>query len=371
MKKLLFTLLIGISALSYAQAPQKISYQGVARTVSGTVLANQPIGIKFDIHQGSASGPVVFTETHTGVSTNGFGLFTTYIGSISNLAVINWATNSYFIEVSIDPNTGTFSSLGSQQLMSVPYALNAGSAPAPAVSFTNNILSVGGNTTTISAVTPTLNINLPNTIINPSVGVYSITIPSSTPYTLTANSNTLTIDNGTTISTATVPVASLYTLTANSNSISLNNGTSVSTVTVPVASLYTLTANSNTITLDNGITVTTATVPAYSAGTGISISASGVITNTTSSTSLPSAYNGQLLYNNGSMWDTIPQNKIFFNSTNTYVGIGTNNPAYNLHVVGTGAFLSSMQTPHVITNTVTVSGGTLGQVLTSDGAGKF
>ena len=370
MKKLLFTLLIGITTLAYSQAPQQISYQGVARNASGTVLANQPIGIRFDIHQDSASGSIVFSETHTGVLTNGFGLFTTYIGSISNLSVINWATNSYFIEVSIDPNTGTYSSLGSQQLMSVPYALNAGSAPAPAVSFTNNILSVGGNTTTISAITPTLNINAPNTVTNPSAGVYSITVPSSTPYTLTANSNTLTIDNGTSISTATVPVATLYTLTATSNSITLNNGASVSTVTVPVASLYTLTANSNTITLDNGITVTTATVPAYSAGAGISISASGVITNTASSTSLPSAYNGQLLYNNGSIWDTIPQNKMFYDLTNTYVGIGTNSPAYNLHVVGTGAFLSSMQTPHVITNTVTVSGGTLGQVLTSDGSGN-
>ena len=153
MKKILFTLLVGITSLAFAQAPQQISYQGVARNATGSVLANTPIGIRFDIHQGSASGAIVFTETHTGVSTNAFGLFTTYIGSISNLSVINWASNSYFIEVSIDPNTGTFSSLGAQQLMSVPYALNAGSAPAPAVSFTNNILSVGGNTTTIPAGT--------------------------------------------------------------------------------------------------------------------------------------------------------------------------------------------------------------------------
>ena len=371
MKKLLFTLLIGITSLAYSQAPQQISYQGVARNASGTVLANQPIGIRFDIHQGSASGAVVFTETHTGVSTNGFGLFTTYIGSISNLAVVNWATNSYFIEVWIDPNTGTYSSLGSQQLMSVPYALNAGSAPAPTVSFTNNILSVGGNTTTISAITPTLNINSPNTVTNPSAGVYSITVPSSTPYTLTANSNTLTIDNGASISTATVPVASLYTLTATSNSITLNNGASVSTVTVPVASLYTLTANSNTITLDNGITVTTATVPAYSAGAGISISSIGVITNTASSTALPNAYQGQLLYNKSGVWDTIPSQQVYYDDVNIKLGIGTNNPQANLHVVGDGKFNSSVTTNQIYTNNFQMTATTPnGKVLTSDGLGN-
>ena len=160
----------------------------MARNASGTVLSNQPIGIKFDIHQGSAAGPIVFTETHTGISTNGFGLFTTYIGSISNLAVINWSSNSYFIEVSIDPNTGTFSSLGSQQLMSVPYALNAGSAPAPVISFTNNILTVGGNTTTIPAGTTYTG----GTGINVSGNTISNTAPDQTVVLNAAGATTVT-----------------------------------------------------------------------------------------------------------------------------------------------------------------------------------
>lgn len=302
MKKLLFTLLIGITSLAYSQAPQKISYQGVARNASGTVLANQPIGIKFDIHQGSASGAIVFTETHTGVSTNGFGLFTTYIGSISNLSVINWATNSYFIEVSIDPNTGTFSSLGSQQLMSVPYALNAGSAPAPAVSFTNNILSVGGNTTTIPAgttytggtginvagstiintapdqtitITPAGSASVtgtyPNFIISTPIvqtytagngidisaaGVISNTLTPVTP-TLSVTGNSISINPG---NTQALPN---YSLTQSGANIDLTqNGTSIATVTLTAATSTSLSAGSSNIILNqsgNAYTITPVT----------------------------------------------------------------------------------------------------------------
>jgi hypothetical protein len=302
MKKLLFTLLVGITSLAYSQAPQQISYQGVARNASGTVLANQPIGIKFDIHQGSASGPVVFTETHTGVSTNGFGLFTTYIGSISNLAVISWSTNSYFIEVSIDPNTGTYSSLGSQQLMSVPYALNAGSAPAPAVSFTNNILSVGGNTisitsgttytagtgisisggvisNTLAPITPTITSGN-NITINPTSPSNSYTV-SAPSYSLSQSGNNIDLlQNGTSISSVTLSAANPTTTVINGNNITLNQSGSTYTVNAPT---YSLSQSGNNIDLlQNGTSIGTATLPvvtSYSAGNGIDITG-GVISNT-------------------------------------------------------------------------------------------
>lgn len=329
MKKLLFTLLIGITTLAYSQAPQQISYQGVARNASGTVLANQPIGIRFDIHQGSASGSIVFSETHTGVLTNGFGLFTTYIGSISNLSVINWATNSYFIEVSIDPNTGTFSSLGSQQLMSVPYALNAGSAPAPAVSYTNNILSVGGNTTTIPASTtytagtginvttgniisntapdqtvtitpagsasvtgtyPNFTINTPTTQVYTAgngidistLGVISNTATAVTP-TITGVGSATVISSG---NTFTVNTPSLTSPTITSTGIAVVTPTTGNTfnVDVPVPVLS-YTAGTNVLSLSQGTTVTTATLNGTGSNT-VSIVGSGLatVTPTTGST---------------------------------------------------------------------------------------
>ena len=60
--------------VAFGQSPQMFSYQGVARDNSGNVLANQSIGLKIEIHQGSSNGTVVYAETHN-PSTNQFGLF--------------------------------------------------------------------------------------------------------------------------------------------------------------------------------------------------------------------------------------------------------------------------------------------------------
>ncbi|NJO87387.1 MAG: hypothetical protein HC821_05295 [Lewinella sp.] len=64
---------------------------------------------------------------------------------------VSWATNTYFLQVELDPNGGNaFSTLGSSQLLSVPYALyarNSGDAPQT-LSFnsaTNSLSISGGN----------------------------------------------------------------------------------------------------------------------------------------------------------------------------------------------------------------------------------
>ena len=165
MKKLLFSLLLSISLISFSQAPKEISYQGVARNAAGSVLSNQNIGIKLDLHQGSASGTVVFSETHSKI-TNSLGLFTLGIGSVNTASFIsiNWANGPYFMEVSLDPAGGTaYVSVGTQQFMSVPYALYA---------------ETSGN----ASPTPTITINAPNTVTSIG-GSYTINVPSSTSYT--------------------------------------------------------------------------------------------------------------------------------------------------------------------------------------------
>ena len=48
-----------------AQPPEKISYQAVVRNSSNQLVANQAVGLKISILQTSATGTVVYAETHT------------------------------------------------------------------------------------------------------------------------------------------------------------------------------------------------------------------------------------------------------------------------------------------------------------------
>ena len=112
-----------------AQAPDRLSYQGVIRNASNALVTNQTIGMKVSILQGSAFGSVVFAETQL-TATNTNGLATILIGNgvfvSGNLSTINWANGPYFIKTETDPNGGTnYSITATTQLMSVPYALYA------------------------------------------------------------------------------------------------------------------------------------------------------------------------------------------------------------------------------------------------------
>ncbi len=120
----LFIILLILGTMLKAQAPEKINYQAVARDISGNPLINQTLNVTYQIRQSSPTGTSVYTETHTGISTNQFGLFTAEIGggipSVGTFAGINWGAGLYYlyVEVNGDP-------IGSSQLLSVPYALYA------------------------------------------------------------------------------------------------------------------------------------------------------------------------------------------------------------------------------------------------------
>ena len=120
-----------------AQAPQGIPYQAVARDNSGNLIKNQPISLRFKIHDGSAGGTVVYSETHA-VTTDALGLFSLNIGSgttSQTLADVNWGSGAKFTQVELDVTGGSnYADMGTTQMMSVPYALYAGSsAAAPSV----------------------------------------------------------------------------------------------------------------------------------------------------------------------------------------------------------------------------------------------
>ena len=124
-----------------AQAPQLMNYQAVVRNTQGQPVAGTLVNFQFQIHDGTATGTSVFTETDT-ATTNQFGLATAQIGTDSSLAVVVWSSGNKFLQVSVDVAGGTnFVDMGTTQLLSVPYALNAGSA-ASAWSLTGNTATV-------------------------------------------------------------------------------------------------------------------------------------------------------------------------------------------------------------------------------------
>ena len=117
-----FLCIIGMSA----QVPDSFQYQAVLRNADGSIASNEPLEVKIRIHQGSADGTVVFEEEHT-TSSTASGIITLKVGEGSNTSRetlfvdIDWSSDVYFFETLVDRGTG-FESLGSQQLLSVPYA---------------------------------------------------------------------------------------------------------------------------------------------------------------------------------------------------------------------------------------------------------
>lgn len=131
MKKHLFGLIfIFLTVTFFAQAPAGFNYQGVLRNASGQAIPNQSIGVRLQIRNTNASGPVIYTEDHS-VTTDTFGLYRLVIGQgiqfgPNAFASINWGSGPKFLEVLIDPNGSTsYVSVSTSQFLSVPYALYA------------------------------------------------------------------------------------------------------------------------------------------------------------------------------------------------------------------------------------------------------
>ena len=140
MRLTLTTLALFISILLTAQAPALIPYQGAARNGAGQPLTNASLNARFTIHNQSVDGPSVWQEEQT-VSTNSLGLFTAQLGNATSLAAVNWANGSKFLQVELDLGSG-YIEIGTQQMLSVPYALHAGSVRLD-VSPTGDTLFVG------------------------------------------------------------------------------------------------------------------------------------------------------------------------------------------------------------------------------------
>jgi hypothetical protein len=151
-KTLILVLLLVTSTIYlFGQTPEKMNYQGIARDVSGAPLSEQEISLKISILEGSTNGSTSYAEVHN-VSTNNLGLFTIQIGDGSSVSgsfsAINWATGTHYLQVEIDENGGDdYIPLGTNQLVSVPYALYAKNAGNTGFwsTFNGGIYYPGGN----------------------------------------------------------------------------------------------------------------------------------------------------------------------------------------------------------------------------------
>ncbi|HBX51893.1 MAG: hypothetical protein A2275_02460 [Bacteroidetes bacterium RIFOXYA12_FULL_35_11] len=155
---LIFFLSFLINQNIFAQSPQSFRYQAIARNAAGNVLANQHVSFRISLLQGSVSGTLVYSETHTD-TTNQFGLVTLAIGGgavvSGSFASINWAGGSYFVKVELDAAGGSnYVEMGTSQLLSVPYALYAKETEQTYVA--GNGISISGDTISNSTtgVTP-------------------------------------------------------------------------------------------------------------------------------------------------------------------------------------------------------------------------
>ncbi len=131
-----------------AQVPQGFNYQAIARNNSGAVIANQNIGLEIKLRQTTATGTVVYSETHS-VTSSTIGLLNLVVGAgtvtTGTFSSIDWPAGPYFIEIGMDVTGGTnYTVMGTQQLMSVPYALYATNSGAQGAQGTTGVTGPTG-----------------------------------------------------------------------------------------------------------------------------------------------------------------------------------------------------------------------------------
>ena len=245
MKKYLFICSIAFAMNVTAQAPEGINYQAVVRDLAGATITNAPVGLKLSLIQTSATGTVVYEETFSPFS-NDFGLVNVVFGQgtvvSGTFANVDWSAGPYFIEVAADVTGGTsYDILGTQQLMSVPYALYAKSAENSFSGDYNDLI----NQPTVPTATSQL-INDSGFITSPDDADAD---PTNEIQDITLSGSNLTISSGSTIDLSTV---SPQLTEAQVDAYVANNGYLTTEVDGSLTNeLQTISVTGNTITLSN------------------------------------------------------------------------------------------------------------------------
>ena len=381
MKKIIqLTLMLLICIGVYAQAPEAFKYQAVVRDASGSIIANQSVSFQISILQNSATGSSVYTETHT-LNTNDYGLANMVIGNgtlvSGNFSTIDWSNDNYFVQVEFDPTGGSnYTLMGTSQLLSVPYALNAKTAdnvfdgdynslsntPTNVSAFNNDAgyvtTSNDGDTNSTNEL-QTLSLASDTLALSNSGGTVSLTpyLDNTDAQTLSLNSNDLSISNGNTIDLSTITTNDLN-WNVNGSHITNANAGYVGIGTVPVnvpLTVKTVAANGIQVTNGTGSTIN------LNANTGTPGNPYILMSDGTESTMLSQLTTGNFVidsYSGPPYQFEMEQNGtgtgIYIDAASN-VGVGTTSPSAKLEVNGQ----------------VKITGGSpgTGKVLTSDASG--
>ncbi|PLX23641.1 MAG: hypothetical protein C0599_04095 [Salinivirgaceae bacterium] len=214
---LLFVLKLSIL---FAQTPNQFKYQAVLRNPDGTVMADENVIIAISILKSDLSTSV-FEETHN-ITTNTYGLINLNIGSEEDLSVIDWSSDEYFIEISVN---GTI--IGTTKLLSVPYALHAKTAEN--IAETDPVYAAWNKNYNDLTNTPNI-IDSVSAVIDTSTQFIRTEIDGSTSneiQTISRLGTTVTLSNN---GGSFIDSVNTQTLDINGTSLSISNG---NTITLP------------------------------------------------------------------------------------------------------------------------------------------
>jgi hypothetical protein len=142
-------------------------------------MAEAAMTITFKIHDNTATGTVVYEENHS-ATTNAQGLISLNVGNgvavAGTFSGINWGSGSKFLHVLMNAGSGVVD-LGTQQMLSVPYALYAEKTSVK-ISNTGDTLTIGRSSVIVPGVSTA----------NPTPGCMN--------YQACNYNSTATVDNG-------------------------------------------------------------------------------------------------------------------------------------------------------------------------------
>ena len=111
-----------------AQSPSAINFQGLAMDSNSKIISKKDIFIKCTFLVNKAT-ETSYAEIHK-TATDQFGQFNISLGlgkaTVNTFDKLDWANNQYDLKVEISNDSINYKLLGRQQILSVPYALNAG-----------------------------------------------------------------------------------------------------------------------------------------------------------------------------------------------------------------------------------------------------
>jgi uncharacterized protein (TIGR02145 family) len=336
MKKLYTLLALAITLIASAQAPQGFNYQATVRNSAGALIVNQNVNFKFNIMLNSATSLPVFSENHM-VPTDDVGQVNLVIGqgtaSIGSFSSINWGTGNYYLGIELNTGSG-YVTMGTTQLLSVPYALYANSSGS-----SNSNLPSGTN------IGDRLNwiwngtawIPTPSSALIPQI---TTTLISSVTNSTANSGGVISNSGGDTISAkgvcwSTSPNPTIALTTKTNNGIGTTTFSSNISGLLPITTYYVRAYATNSFGTAYGQEEVFTTLSALPSLT--TIAATSITTTTASSGGTISSDGGAPIIDRGIVWSSISNPTILTNQglTSDGTGLGSFTSAINQLIPGT------------------------------------